>query len=154
MATAATVFQVVGAVVGVASAISQQRGARRERRARENAARVQNRQANLQRQRDIRRSVAASRVQRARAIAAGFSAGAPGASGVAQAAGGIQTDVASNIGASGAQFGLEQQRVGFLGDAAAAQSSQNRAATFGSFGAQISSFGTEQNLSAISNLFA
>lgn len=130
MATLATVATVISAGASLLGAIQQRRAGREERENRERANEVQNRQASIRRQRAIRQRLAAARVQQAEIVASGFAAGAPGASGVAGARSGISTDVAANVAASNVQFGLEQQRVGFLNQAGAARSSGIQAGAF------------------------
>jgi hypothetical protein len=129
MATAATIATVVSAGAGIVGAVQQARSAREARQEQQRAARIQNQQAALQRQRRIQQSLAQARVLRAQTQSAGFSAGAPSATGVTGAIGGIQSDVASNIGFSNVQFGLEQQRVGAIGAANAALNQPNPFAT-------------------------
>lgn len=126
MAAAVPIIQGVAAVAGF---LSQRSNAKKARQAQENASKVANKQASIQRQREIRQRLAASRVQRAHVIASGFSAGSPGASTVSGAAGGIQSDVASNVGFSNQMFGLEQARVGYLNQAANYQSQGQQAAS-------------------------
>lgn len=139
---------VISAVVGVAGAVSQRKSAKKSRRAQERASRLQNKQAAIARRRSIRQGLAESRILRAQAISSGFAAGAPGASAVAGATGGIQTDVAANIGASGVQFGLEQQRVGALSEAnqAISQFNQTGATVSGIQG--IAGLFTPQNIAS------
>lgn len=148
MATLATVATVISAGAAVIGAVQQRKAARQTRRAQERAAAVSNRQANLRRQRGIRQQLARARVLRAQTIASGFAAGAPGASVVRGAAGGVQTDAAANVGFSNQIFGLEQQRVGFLNQAAAAQSrGAEQAALFGGI-SQVSGLFTNPTANA------
>lgn len=139
---------IISTVVGVTGALQQRSSAKKSRRAQEKAARLQNKQAAISRRRTIRQRLAESRVLRARAISSGFAAGAPGASAVAGAVGGIQTDVAANIGASGVQFGLEQQRVGALGEANQAISQANQAGALTQTIQSTASIFTPQNVAA------
>lgn len=121
---------IVSAVVGVYSAVSQARAAKKAAKADKQAAAAANKQASLQRQREIRQKIAASRVRQAEITSAGFAAGAPGASSVAGAQGGLQSDTASAIGFSNQIFGLEQQRIGFLNQAQASRNSANTTAAY------------------------
>lgn len=139
---------VISTVVGVAGAVQQRKSAKKSRRAQERAARLQNKQAAIARRRTIRQRLAESRVLRAQTISAGFAAGAPGATAVAGAAGGIQTDVAANIGASGVQFGLEQQRVGAISEANQAISQFNQTGATVQAIQGITSIFTPQNVAS------
>lgn len=120
---------IISAVVGVVGAVTQARAARKAGKQQEKAARVANKQASLQRQRDIRQRVAAARVRQAEITAAGFVSGAPGSSVVAGARGGLQSDTGAAIGFSNQIFGLEQQRISALNSA---QQAQNQGQIFGS----------------------
>ncbi len=150
MATAATI---ISTVVGVAGAVQQRSGAKKARRAQERAARLQNKQAAIARRRTIRQRLAESRVLRAQTISAGFAAGAPGATAVAGAVGGIQTDVAANIAASGQQFGLEQQRVGALGEANQAISQATQAGAVTQTIQSTAGIFTPQNVASLRGTF-
>lgn len=127
----------IGALFGVVGAVQQRKQQKKAEKAQEKAARVANAQANLRRQREIRQRVAQSRVQQAEIQAAGFSSGSPNSSIVQGAQAGIQTDTASAVGFSNQMFGLEQQRVGFLNQAARAQSSANMWGTIGGVGQSV-----------------
>lgn len=154
MATVAAIATVVGAVSGVVSARKQAKAAKNARRAQEKAAKVQNKQSNIARQRAVRRSLAQSRVLRAQTLAGGFSSGLQGSSIVSGAVGGIQSDVSANIGASGVQAGLEGARVGFLGQAGAAQTQGTLAATqFGAISSTAGLFSDSKNNRAFANTF-
>lgn len=154
LGTIATIATIASAGASIIGQQRQARSARRSRAAQEQAARVQNRQATLRRQRSIRQALAQSRVRRAQAVSAGFGVGAPGASGVAGAVSGIQSDVGSAVGFSGQQFGLEQSRVGFLNQAANFQSQgAQQGALFGGISGIAGIFSNEQNLRGIQNLF-
>lgn len=153
LTTIATVATIASAGASIIGQRKQAKAARRSREAQEKAAKVANRQASLRRQRAVRQSLAQSRILRARAIAGGFSSGTPGASGVSGAAGAISTDAAVNVGASNQLFGLEQQRVGFLNQAAQFQTQgQSDAALFGGISQVTGLFGGQagqQNLAAL-----
>lgn len=139
----------VAGVAGVAGALSQRSAAKKSRKAQERAAEVANKQASIQRQRDVRRRIAQARVQRAEIESQGFARGVAGSSMVSGALGGLSSDTASTVGFSNQMAGMEQARVGFLNEAAAAQSrGAERAAIFGGIQQAAGFFGPmfeEQN---------
>lgn len=152
MATAAAVV-VAGA--SIAGAVTQQRAARKARRQRERASRIQNAQARVRRQRQIRRQLAQSRIVRARQVAAGFQAGAPTASPVTGAVGATQTGVASNIGTANQLFGLEQRRVGAISAANRAISrGQEQAAIFQGIAGVAQPFTNPQTATSFGQFFS
>lgn len=124
----------IGALFSVVSAVQQRKAQKKAEKAQEQAAKVANAQANLKRQREIRQAVAQSRVQAAQTQAAGFAAGAPGASGVQGAQSGIWSDTASSVSFSNQMFGMEEARVGYMNQAARAQSRANMWGTIGGVG--------------------
>lgn len=129
MGAAAPALAFVSVVSSFIGARKQAKAARQSRAAQEKAARIQNKQSNIARQRGVRQSLARARVLRAQTQAAGFAGGLQGSSIVSGAIGGIATDAAANVGAAGVQGGLETARVGALNVAGAAQTRGAVAAT-------------------------
>lgn len=144
----AVVGAIVGAVAGVVGAIGQMQAAdeaqkqteiqaenlRQQEAARRQAAdaqakamELQNKQARAEAQRRRLSAIKASRIQQGSITAAGASMGISGTP-VLGALGGIQGQVASNIGFANQQFATEQARVGYIQQA---QEFQNTAASFG-----------------------
>lgn len=91
----------IAAVIG----IKKQRDVSKEQR-RQNS--IRNRIASTKRVRDIKRAVAATRVRRAEAQAAGFDLGVSGGSAVQGAVAGISGDLASSLAAANQQFTGQQ----------------------------------------------
>lgn len=125
MGVSAGTLALISTGVGIVSAVGQAKEARKARKSTEQANRLQNKQARLKQRRDTRKAIAKARIQRAQTIAGGFSAGISGSSIVAGATGGIQSDLASNVGFSNVQGGLQESRIGALGAAASAQGQAN-----------------------------
>ncbi len=97
MATALAVVSVIGSVAG---ALQQRKISKAQRRQNK----LTNKIAAITRQRNIKRSIAASRIQVAQQQAAGFQLGVAGGTAVQGATAGVVSDVASTIGASNLQF--------------------------------------------------
>lgn len=123
-----------------------QRDASREQR-RQNA--ISNRLQRVSRVRNIRRSIAASRIRRAEVQASGFEFGVAGGTAAQGAAFGVTGDLASSIGAANIQL-TGQQTLAESQDRVSGF--QQRAATFGSIANLASQFGP-QEVSAITSLF-
>lgn len=130
MATAALIVSAVG--IGV-SAVQQARASKAQRRQN----RVSNRIAATRRSRDIRRSIAARRIQVAETQAAGFGLGVAGGTAVQGATFGLTSDTASNIAASNQQFTGQQVLSGISNEISGLQQS---AQTF-------------QSISSLANVF-
>ena len=107
MATAALI---VSAVVGVASVVQQRKIGKEQRRQN----RVANKIAAQRRTRDIRRAIAANRIQQGQAQALGFQLGVGGGTAVQGATQGLQGDLASSIGFSNLQFTIDWQWIHIL----------------------------------------
>jgi hypothetical protein len=146
MATVGIVNFLIGvsAVAAVGGAVSARRAGKEQRKQNE----IQNRIAATRRVRNIRRSIAQSRIQRGQTEAAGFQFGVSGGTAVQGAVSGITGDLGSAIGAANQQFTGQQ----------AIAASQNRisqfqqqAATFGAISSLAGQF-NEQNIAAITNL--
>ncbi len=112
MATALAVVAGIGAVFGAV----QQRKVSKEQR-RQN--RISNKIAAISRRRNVKRQIAASRIQVAEQQAAGFQLGVEGGTAVQGAGAGVLSDTASSIGASN----LQATGQGFIAQ------SQNRVST-------------------------
>lgn len=149
----ATALSVVATVVGIASTVKQSKEAKKARKEQERANQIQNKQAARARQRRIRQSLAESRIQRARAISAGFSAGVSGSSSVAGAVGGITSDAASVVGASGVQFGAETARVGALQSSNLATSEATQSGALAGAAFNLAQVATPQNIAALQARF-
>lgn len=122
------------AIFGAVGSIREQR---KVRKAQKRQAEVANRIAANKRVRDIKRSVALSRIRRGELEAAGFQLGVAGSTTVAGAAGGARSDVASQVAASNQQF-TGQQAIATLADRIAGF--QARAGTFAAVGAIAGQF--------------
>jgi hypothetical protein len=148
MATAALV---VTAVFAAASAYSTNKAGKVQRK--QNA--ISNRIAATQRTREVRRSIAARRIQTANTQAQGFQLGVAGGTAVQGATFGLASDSASSIAASNQQF-TGQQVLSGLSDKMSRLQSQ--ASTFGAISSLAGMFtggvGTEgaQNRAAIASL--
>lgn len=140
-------------LISTAASVNESRKARKEA---VKQTQIRSRIAANKRVRDIKRTIAKSRVDRAAAESAGFQFGVSGGSAVQGATAGLQSDTATAIGASNQQFTGAQ----------AIASSQNkiagfqgRASTFGSIASLSGSFigGSDsqgaQNRAAFSDLF-
>jgi hypothetical protein len=148
MATAALVV----AAVGTVGSIVQQRRASKEQR-RQN--KVSNKIAANKRARDIRRQIAARRVQVAEAQASGFAFGVEGGTAVQGAVGGLTSDFASSIGAANQQFTGQQALASSQNRVSSLMSSANTFQGVGQLAGMFSGGeGSEgaQNRAAISNL--
>ncbi len=116
------------AVVGVISAFAGAREQRKIGRAQRKQNRLTNKIAAITRRRNVKRGIAASRIQVAQQQAAGFQLGVAGGTAVQGAAAGVVSDTASGIGFSNLQFTGQQFQAGFADDISRAQGNQ---ATFG-----------------------
>lgn len=147
----ATGLLVLTAVAGVAGAVQQRKISKAQRRQN----RINNRIAAVSRQRNIRRAVAASRIERAQVLSTGFQLGVSGSTAEQGAVGGIQSDIASNVGFSNLQF-TGQQALSSLSDRISGF--QQRANTFGAVANLAGTFtgavGSEgsQNRAALTSL--
>jgi len=97
MATALAVVSVIGAVGGLVQQRKISKAQRRQNR-------LTNKIAAITRQRNVKRSIATSRIQVAQQQALGFQLGVSGGTAVQGGVAGIRSDVASTIGASNLQF--------------------------------------------------
>ena len=134
----------VSAAAAVGGAVQARRAGKEQRKQNE----IQNRIAATKRVRNIRRSIAQSRIQRGQVEAAGFQFGVSGGTAVQGAVGGLTSDLGGAIGAANQQFTGQQALV----------ASQNRisqfqqsAATFGAISSLAGQF-DEQAIASISNL--
>ena len=142
----ATALLVISAISAVAGAVQQRNIGRAQKRQN----RISNKVAAITRQRNIRRSIAASRIQVAQQQALGFQLGVSGGSAVQGGTAGIIGDTATAIGQSNLQFTGQQ----FIAD------QQNRISTAqqvqAGFGALSSLSGSlasnEQATAALTNL--
>ena len=100
----ATALLVITAVSAVAGAVQQRNISRAQKRQN----RISNRVAAITRQRNIKRSIAAQRIQVAQQQALGFQLGVSGSTAVQGATAGIIGDLASSIGQSNLQFTGQQ----------------------------------------------
>lgn len=121
MATALLVISAIGAVAG---AVQQRKIGKAQRRQNK----LTNKIAAITRTRNIKRSIAASRIQVAQQQALGFQLGVSGSTAVQGAGFGVLSDTASSIGQSNLQFAGQQFSAGFADDISRAQ---GRQATFG-----------------------
>jgi len=96
----ATGLAIVAAIGAVAGAVEQRKISKAQRRQN----RLTNKIAAITRQRNIKRSIATSRIQVAQQQALGFQLGVSGGTAVEGARAGVISDVASTIGASNLQF--------------------------------------------------
>ena len=135
------------AVVGVISAFAGAREQRKIGRAQRKQNRLTNKIAAITRRRNVKRGIAASRIQVAQQQAAGFQLGVAGGTAVAGATSGVISDTASGIGFSNLQFTGQQFQAGFADDISTAQGNQ---ATFGAIGSIAG--GLSQNPQAVAAL--
>ena len=145
-----TEIALVVTLLATAASVNESRKARKEQK---RQGEIRTRIAANKRVRDIKRTIAKSRVDRAAAEAAGFQFGVSGGSAVSGATAGIGSDTATSIGAANQQFTGQQ----------AIQASQDRVAGFSSkasiFGsvASISGLFTgpqgQQNIDSITGIF-
>jgi hypothetical protein len=113
--TAAPVISAVGTGVGIV----QQRQASQEAK---RANRLERARANMEQVRNIRRAIAASRVQQAQVAAAGVEMqGTPG-SGMQGMQAGVAASTGGSVGFAGNQFSIQQKRFNATGRADAAMS--------------------------------
>ncbi len=140
MATALAVVSVIGAVAG---AVQQRKISKAQRRQNK----LTNKVAAIARQRNVKRSIAASRIQVAEQQAAGFQLGVAGGTAVQGAVAGVRGDTATAIGASNLQFTSQTFLAGFQDDISRAQQSQ---AAFGAVSSIAS--GLAQNEQAVTAL--
>jgi hypothetical protein len=103
--------------------------------------------------RSVRRAIAAARVRRAQAEAAGFGLGVAGGTAVGGAVSGIQGDLATSVGASNQQFTGQQAVTAIANRRSELLESANTFAGIGGIAGQFSGPIGAQNLSAIQNLF-
>ena len=104
----ATALGVISVVAGVFSAVQQKKISKAQKK--QNT--LTNKIAAITRRRNVKRSLAASRIQSAQAQAAGFELGVAGSTSVAGAVSGITSDTASSIG----QSNLQATGQGFISD--------------------------------------
>lgn len=116
----ATALLVVSAIGAGASALQQRKISKAQRRQN----RLTNKIAAITRQRNIKRSIASSRIQVAAQQAAGFQLGVAGGTAVQGAAGGVISDVATSIGQSNLQFTGQQFISGLQDEISRAQQAQ------------------------------
>ncbi len=121
MATALAIVSIIG--IG-AQAVQQRKVSKAQRKQN----RISNKIAAISRRRDIKRSIAASRIQTAQQQAAGFQLGVSGGTAVAGATAGVLSDTASALGQSNVQFTGQQTLAGLSDDISGFQ---ENAAAFG-----------------------
>jgi hypothetical protein len=120
----ATALAVISVVTAVAGAVEQ----RKIGKAQKKQNKLSNKVAAIGRRRNVKRQIAASRIQAGQAQAAGFQLGVGGSTAVQGAVAGITSDTASSIGSSNLQFASQGFLADFSNDISNAQSNQ---ATFG-----------------------
>jgi len=121
MATALAVISVISAVAGAKEQRKQSRAQKKQNK-------LTNKLAAVKRQRDVRRSIAASRIQVGQQQSAGFQLGVSGGTAVLGGTAGVLSDTASGVGASN----LQSVGQGFIAQQSdIISSSQGRQATFG-----------------------
>lgn len=143
MATALAVVSVIGAVAG---AVEQ----RKISKAQKKQNRLTNKIAAITRQRNVKRSIAASRIQTAQQQAAGFQLGVAGGTAVQGATAGVLSDTASTIGQSNLQFAAQQFSAGFSNEISQAQSNQANFGAISSIAGGIA--GSPQTIAALEGL--
>ncbi len=143
MGTALAVIAAVGAVAG---AVQQRKIGKVQRRQNK----LTNKVAAISRQRSIKRSIAASRVQVAQQQAAGFQLGVAGGTAVQGAVSGVRSDIASGIGASNLQFTAQGFQAGFADRISGLQSDVAAASAVTSIAGGLS--GSPQTIAALEGL--
>jgi hypothetical protein len=152
MATVAAVAGVVSAVAGVAGAVSSSRASKKAEKEQRKQNAIRNRQAQLNNQREIRRSIAQGRVQVAQLEQSGINQGAQGSSIVSGASGAVWTDTATAVGNAkmnmGANAGVAMSSMRQSGYMADVQSN-----AFHTIKAGASVFGDAETNLALENFF-
>lgn len=143
----ATALGVISVVAGVVGAVKQNKIAKAQKRQN----RITNKIAAIGRQRNVRRQIAASRVQAAQQQSAGFSLGVSGGTAVQGGVAGIQSDTASSIGFSN----LQAEGQGFIAGLQDNISSlQGQIATVGAVGSIAGGIaGNPQQVAGIEDFF-
>ena len=142
----ATALLVVSAIGAGASALEQRKISKAQRRQNK----LTNKIAAITRQRNVKRSIAASRVQVAQQQAAGFQLGVAGGTAVLGATAGVVSDVASAVGQSNLQFTGQQFISGLQDEISRAQQAQ---AGFGALSSLSGSLANNpQATAALTNL--
>ena len=139
---------VITAISAVGSAVQTRKASKAQRKQNK----IQNKIAAISRQRNVKRSIAASRIQTAQQQALGFQLGVSGGTAVQGAVQGVRGDVATSIGQSNLQLVGQEFSAGFADDASRAQET---GALFGAAGSIAGGFvgsGGAQNRAALSSL--
>jgi len=116
----ATGLAIVAAIGAVAGAVEQRKISKAQRRQNK----LTNKIAAITRQRNVKRSIATSRIQVAQQQALGFQLGVSGGTAVEGARAGVISDVASTIGQSNLQFTGQTFISGLQDEISRAQSAQ------------------------------
>ncbi|MEE8207844.1 MAG: hypothetical protein V3T88_02670 [Nitrosomonadaceae bacterium] len=116
----ATGLAIVAAIGAVAGAVQQRKISKAQRRQNK----LTNKVAAITRQRNVKRSIAASRIQVGIQQSLGFQLGVGGGTAVQGGTAGILSDTASTIGQSNLQFASQGFLSGFQDDISRAQQSQ------------------------------
>jgi hypothetical protein len=143
MAEAALVIQLVSAV---GSFVQQ----RKVSKAQKKQNKLTNKIAAITRQRAIKRSIAASRIQVAQQQSLGFQLGVSGGTAVQGARAGVLSDTASTIGQSNLQLTGQQFSAGFADDISRAQTGQAGFQAVGAIAGGLSQ--NPQALAAVTDL--
>ncbi len=141
----ATGLLVLSAISAVGSVLQRRKISREQRKQNE----VQNRIAAISRSRDIRRSIAASRIRTAEAQSMGFQLGVAGGTAQLGAEAGILSDTASGIGAANLQFTGQEALVASQNRISGLQSS---AQSLSSLSSLTGTLAQPQNFAAVQSL--
>jgi hypothetical protein len=145
MAAAALIITAVAAIGG---AIQQRKISKAQRKQNK----LINKVAAITRQRDIKRSIAASRIQVAEQRAVGFQLGVGGSTAVQGATQGVIGDVATAVGQSNLQLVGQQFSAGFQDDISRAQQAQAGFQAVGAVAGAFTGAGGGQNVTALTSL--
>ena len=144
----ATALLVVSAIAAVGSAVQQRKISKAQKRQN----RLTNKIAAISRQRDVKRSIAAQRIQVAEQQAIGFQLGVAGGTAVLGAGAGIIGDTATAIGQSNLQFTGQQFIAAQQNRISTAQQAQAGFQAVGSIAGSLA--GNPQATSALTSLVA
>ena len=153
MSVVAAVAAVVGTVSSVASSRKQAKASKTQREGEEAARRVENATSRLANQREIRKRIAAQRIEQGNLEASAESSGVAGSSSLFGAVGGSQASAAGDIGFARARFSGSAGAAGIRGDAASSASrSLESAQQFGTIAGVSGLFSNAKNNVAIGKL--
>lgn len=126
---------IISAIAAVGSGVAANRSASAQNKAQKRAGALERAQAQVEHNRNVRRAIAARRLQQAQLIQAGQTEGLSFSSSISGAVGSLTTQTASNIGTASSILGAQ------LGQSRALQRGASRAARFGTISNTLGSIG-------------